>query len=362
MIPMVNLKKQFQDIREEVIGSLLEVLESGQYVLGPKVKEFETEIAGYCKVRDAVGVASGTDALHIALESFGISEGDEVITTPFTFFATVEAILYIGAKPVFVDIEPDTFNMDPREIERKLTERTKVLLPVHLFGHPADMKAIGEIAGRHNLRVIEDCAQAFGASINGKMVGGFGDAGCFSFYPSKNLGAYGDGGLITFNEEGPAEEGRRLRNHGSKGSYIHESVGFNSRLDELQAAVLLVKLKRIEEFNAARIRNAGLYSRLLADKVVCPTERPGCRHVYHQYTVRSPKRVEIQNRLKDAGIASTVYYPLPLHLQEPMSFMGHGKGDFPAAEKAAEEVLSLPMCPMLEESEIVRIAETVAGV
>jgi UDP-2-acetamido-2-deoxy-ribo-hexuluronate aminotransferase len=362
MIPMVNLKKQFEDIREEVIGPLLEVLESGQYVLGPKVKEFEKEITGYCEVRDAVGVASGTDALHIALESFGIGEGDEVITTPFTFFATVEAVLYIGAKPVFVDIEPSTFNMDPREIEGKITERTKVILPVHLFGHPADMKAIGEIAKRHGLRVIEDCAQAFGASIDGKMVGGFGDAGCFSFYPSKNLGAYGDGGLITFMEEEAAEEGRRLRNHGSKGSYIHESVGFNSRLDELQAAILLVKLKRIEDFNAARIRNAGLYTRLLADKVVCPTERPGCRHVYHQYTVRSPKRVEIQNRLRDAEIASTVYYPLPLHLQEPMSFMGHMKGDFPVAEKAAEEVLSLPMCPMLEESEIVRIAEIVASV
>jgi dTDP-4-amino-4,6-dideoxygalactose transaminase len=331
-------------------------------VLGPKVREFEAEIAGYCKVGDAVGVASGTDALHIALECFGVGEGDEVITTPFTFFATVEAIIYIGAKPVFVDIEPDTFNMDPREIEGKITGRTKVIMPVHLFGHPADMKAIGEIAARHNLRVVEDCAQAFGASMGGKRVGGFGDAGCFSFYPSKNLGAYGDGGLITFRGKEAAEEGRRLRNHGSKEPYVHESVGFNSRLDELQAAVLLVKLKRIEEFNAARIRNAGLYTRLLADKVVCPTERPGCRHVYHQYTVRSPKRAEIHNRLKDAEIASNIYYPLPLHLQEPMSFMGHGKGDFPVAEKAAEEVLSLPMCPMLEESEIERIAEIVASV
>jgi UDP-2-acetamido-2-deoxy-ribo-hexuluronate aminotransferase len=362
MIPMVNLKKQFQDIREEILESLTGVLESGQYVLGPKVSEFEARVAEYCEVGDAVGVASGTDALHIAIESFGIGDGDEVITTPFTFFATVEAILYTGAQPVFVDIEPDTFNLDVRQIEEKITDRTKAILPVHLFGHPADMAAIGDIAKRRNLKVVEDCAQAFGASIEGKKVGGFGDAGCFSFYPSKNLGAYGDGGLITFRENEAAEESRRLRNHGSRGAYVHETVGFNSRLDELQAAILLVKLRRIDEFNAARRRKAGLYNGLLAGKVVCPSERPGFGHVFHQYTVRSPKRDEIQEKLHGAEIASTVYYRLPLHLQESLSFMGHRPGDFPVAEKAAGEVLSLPICPSLEDSDIERIAEIVASV
>ncbi|GAB4390023.1 MAG: DegT/DnrJ/EryC1/StrS family aminotransferase [Thermodesulfovibrionales bacterium] len=361
-IPMINLKKQFEELRPELMEAVSQVLQSTQYVLGPKVSEFEARVAEYCGVPEAVGVASGTDALHIALDAAGVGDGDEVITTPFTFFATVEAIIYTGATPVFVDIRAEDFNIDPGAIEEKITPRTKAILPVHMFGHPADMEAIAGIAERHGLKVIEDCAQAFGASIGGRKVGGFGEAGCFSFYPSKNLGGFGDGGLITFKDGALAMKARRLRNHGSAGSYVHEGVGFNSRLDELQAAVLLVKFKRIDRYNEARARKAAFYTGLLSGKVGCPTERPGCRHVYHQYTITSPARDEIQRRLKEAGIASTVYYPIPLHLQKALDFMGHREGDFPAAEKASKEVLSLPICPELEEADMERVAETVAGV
>jgi dTDP-4-amino-4,6-dideoxygalactose transaminase len=362
MIPMINLKKQFEGIRDEVLKSLTEVLESTQYILGPKVKEFERKISEYHGVSEAVGVASGTDALHLSLTALGIGSGDEVITTPFTFFATVEAILYTGARPVFVDIEPDTFNIAADKIEEKITNKTKAILPVHMFGHPADMEKIMDVAKRHNLKVVEDCAQAFGASVNGKKVGSFGDTGCFSFYPSKNLGACGDGGMIVLNDRDLAGTLRGLRNHGSKGAYVHERIGFNSRLDELQAAILLVKLKVVDKYNSMRREKAELYNRLLAERVVCPKQKDGFYHVYHQYTIRSPKRDEIQRKLKEAGIASTVYYPLPLHLQSPLSFAGYKKGDFPAAEKAAEEVLSLPICPELENSAIERIAEIIASV
>jgi len=243
MIPMVDLGKQFAEIREEVLDMMNQILESSQYILGPKVREFEKKMAEYSGVSHAMGVASGTDALHLAVESLGIGEGDEVITTPFTFFATAEAIIYTGARPVFVDIEPDTFNMDCNRIEERITSRTKAILPVHLFGHPCDMEKIVEIARKHNLFVIEDCAQAMGAEVKGNKVGAFGNAGCFSFYPSKNLGAYGDGGMIIMNDQNLCDGIRSLRNHGSKGSYIHDSVGFNSRLDEIQAGILLVKLK-----------------------------------------------------------------------------------------------------------------------
>lgn len=362
MIPMVDLKKQFEDIRPEIVAAMVEVLESTRYVLGPKVKELEKEISEYTGVSDAVGVASGTDALHLSLKALGVGEGDEIITTPFTFFATVEAILYVGARPVFADMETGTFNIDPSGIEEKITPRTKAILPVHMFGHPADMDKITNIAGRHGLKVVEDCAQAFGAMAGGQRVGGLGDAGCFSFYPSKNLGAFGDGGMVTLREGQTAERIRKLRNHGSPGGYMHEEAGFNSRLDELQAAVLLVKMKRIDRYNESRRRKAGLYNELLSGKVACPVERQGFYHVYHQYTIMSPMRDEIKRRLKEQGVASTVYYPLPLHLQPALVFMGHGKGDFPNAEEAAEKVLSLPMCPELEDEDVRRIAGIVLGV
>lgn len=356
---MVDLKRQFNDIRKEVMEVLAQVLESSQYILGPNVLELEKKIAEYHGVSEAIGVASGTDALHLSIESLGIGEGDEVITTPFTFFATAEAILYTGAMPVFADIEEDTMNIDPAKIEAKVTGRTKAIIPVHLFGHPADMDQIMEIARRRNLKVIEDCAQSFGAEIKGKKAGSFGDAGCFSFYPSKNLGAFGDGGMVLLNDHSVSDNIKKLRNHGSKGSYRHECIGFNSRLDELQAAILLVKFRHVDEYNRKRRENARLYNGMLSAKVKKPDGRSGFTNVFHQYTIRTPKRNDIQKSLKDNGISSVVYYPVPLHLQEALTFMGYKKGDFPVAEQAAETVLSLPMYPELEESVVKQIADII---
>lgn len=362
MIPMVDLKKQFNELKAEVFEMLTEIIENSHYILGPKVAEFEKKIADYHGLPDSVGVASGTDALHLSLRALGIGHGDEVITTPFTFFATIEAILYTGATPVFVDIVRDTMNIDPLQIEQKINHKTKALLPVHLFGHPADMRAIVRIAQKHNLTVVEDCAQAFGAEINGKRVGSFGDTGCFSFYPSKNLGAFGDGGMITVMRQSTADALRKLRNHGSKGSYVHELIGFNSRLDEIQAGVLLLKMERIHEYNRRRRYRAERYDELLSDTVVRPVEQTDMTHVFHQYTIRSSKRDLIQKRLRENKIASVIYYPVPLHLQEAVSFLGYGKGDFPVAEEAAERVLSLPIYPELEETSIKEIADIVNNV
>jgi len=361
MVPMIDLKKEFAEIKKEVFDMLAEILESSQYILGPKVAEFEKKIADYHNVSSAIGVASGTDALHLSLDALGIGEGDEVITTPFTFFATAEAILYTGAIPVFVDIEPGTLNIDASLIEKKITSKTRAIVPVHIFGRPADMDAIQKLAKKHNLRVVEDCAQAFGSSINGKRAGSFGDAGCFSFYPSKNLGAYGDGGIITLNDLTVADKVKKLRNHGSKGAYRHEIIGFNSRLDEIQAGILLVKFKRIDEYNRKRRQKAALYTELLSGAVKCPSEQEGFYHVYHQYTIMTPKREIIREKLKAAGIASVVYYPIPLHLQEALRFLGYKEGDFPVTERAAGEVLSLPMYPGLEEETVKRIAEIIKG-
>jgi len=362
MVPMVDLKKQIREIKDEVYHVIRNIFESGQYILGPHVADLEKRIAHYHGVHEAIGVASCTDALHLTIDALGIKQGDEVITTPFTFFATVKAILYTGAIPVFVDIEPDTFNINISEIENHITKRTKAILPVHLFGHPVDMNKIMHIAKKHRLRIIEDCAQAFCAHIRGRKVGSFGDAGCFSFYPSKNLGGYGDGGMIILNNSRLAKRIRKLRNHGSPGSYRHETVGFNSRLDEIQAGILLVKFKRIEKYTKKRRQNAALYSYLLSNKVTCPVEREGSYHVFHQYTIRSPKRDKIQKKLKEKGIASVIYYPVPLHLQKALRFLGHQKGDFPLAEKASKEVLSLPMYPELEESTIQKIASVIHNV
>jgi UDP-2-acetamido-2-deoxy-ribo-hexuluronate aminotransferase len=362
MIPMVDLKKQFRTIKDEVFDVLAEILESSHYILGPNVSNFEKRVARYHSVREAVGVASCTDALHLSIDALGIGEGDEIITTPFTFFATVESILYTGATPVFVDIQPDTLNIDTRLIEAGVTKRTKAILPVHLFGNPADMGDILRIAKKYRLKVIEDCAQSFGARLNGKKTGSFGDTGCFSFYPSKNLGGYGDGGMIVINESRMADRIRELRNHGSSGSYRHTRVGFNSRLDEIQAGILLVKLRHIDAYNRMRRRNAGLYTSLLSDTIKCPVEKKGAYHVFHQYTIMSKKRDTIQKGLKEHGISSVVYYPVPLHLQSALRFLGYRRGDFPVAEKAAREVLSLPMYPELEERTIKKIARIIRQV
>ena len=362
MVPMVDLKKQFRAIKDDILNILTEILESSQYILGTKVSEFERKVAAYHNIGNAIAVSSCTDALHLALDALGIGVGDEVITSPFTFFATVEAILYTGATPVFVDIEPDTFNLDTDRIEANITKKTKAILPVHLFGHPADMARIMKIAKKNRLKVIEDCAQSFGAVVDGKKTGSIGDAGCFSFYPSKNLGAYGDGGMIILNNPRVTATIRELRNHGSKGSYQHKRVGYNSRLDEIQAGILLIKFMYIDEYNKKRRRNAALYNNLLSDTVKCPVEGEGAYHVYHQYTIMSKKRERIQQRLKGSGISSVVYYPVPLHLQEALRFLGYHRGDFPVSESAAREVLSLPMYPELEESAIRKIAKIIKEV
>ncbi len=361
MIPMIDLKRNYHDIKEEIFKELIEVFESGQFILGKKVGQFEQQVKDLLGVRQAVSLASGTDALHIALKALEIGQGDEVITTPFTFFATVEAITYVGARPVFVDIEEESFNINPDLIEDKITKRTKAIIPVHLFGHPSDMIRIMDIARRHGLRVIEDCAQSFGASLKGTMTGSFGDAGCFSFYPSKNLGAFGDGGMIVFNSQELEETIRRLRNHGSLGGYIHEIVGHNSRLDEIQAAVLLVKLRRIRQYNEQRRRCASLYTEFLRGLPIrCPVEKQGAYHVYHQFTIRSTHRDSIKGHLQRAGISSVVYYPIPLHLQKALSYLGHKEGEFPVAEAISREVLSLPIYPELERDDIFKTCEMIS--
>lgn len=362
MIHMLNLRKQFDSIRDEVIASVTAVLESSAYVLGPRVREFEANINAYIGSGTALGVANGTDALYLALRGLDLKAGDEVITTPFTFFATVEAICYTGAKPVLVDIDPVTMNIDPTKIEAAVTKNTKAILPVHIFGHPADMVSIMAIADRHGLKVIEDCAQSIGAKVGSRMTGSIGDAGCFSFYPSKNLGAVGDAGLVTLRDPAVAETIKMIRNHGSSRTYRHDVIGVNSRLDEIQAAILLIKLKRIDEYNDRRRQKADMYRALLGACVECPQELAGYRHVYHQFTIRSPKRELIQQTLKAADISSMIYYPVPMHLQEALRDLGYKKGDLPVAEQVSDTVLSLPICPELEPADIERIASVIRSV
>jgi dTDP-4-amino-4,6-dideoxygalactose transaminase len=359
MIPMVDLQEQFEEIKDEVFNVTEAILRSSRYILGPHVSELEETIAEYTGMKYGIGVASGTDAIYLALRASGVGEGDEVITTPFTFFATVEAILYCGARPVFVDIEPDTFNIDPSKIEKAVTDKTRAILPVHLYGYPCDMEKIMSIADGRGLAVIEDAAQAFGAGINGKKAGGFGKAGCFSFYPSKNLGCYGDGGMIVTSDEEFVSKVKSLRNHGSSSTYIHERIGVNSRLDEIQAGILLIKMKRIDGYNDHRRKNAGIYTKMLGPYVKCPGEEDGYRHVYHQYTIRCPKRSLMQEKLKSEGVSSVIYYPIPMHMQMAVEFLGYKKGDFPVSEKAADEVLSLPMYPEMKEEQIEKVCSVI---
>jgi dTDP-4-amino-4,6-dideoxygalactose transaminase len=362
-IKMLDLKLQYEDIMPEIKKVLKEILESGRYILGEHVTSFEREVADYHNVKYAVSLASGTDALHLCLRALGIKEGDEVITTPFTFIATAEAIAYVGATPVFADVNRDTQNIEPASIKEKLTSKTRAIIPVHLFGQPADMDEIMEIANSHNLRVIEDAAQAFGAEYKGARVGSLGNAGCFSFYPSKNLGGLGDGGIMITNSQELSEKIRLLRNHGSTGPYKHSFIGYNSRLDEVQAAILRIKLKRIDLYNNARRDLAGIYTSILGapkSGIKCPQEIPGCKHVYHQYTIRTAQRSVIQNILKDKLIPSVVYYPVPLHLQGAFSNLGYKEKDLPVSESLSREVLSLPMYPELEQGKVEFIAGAVA--
>lgn len=359
MIPMVDLKVQFNNLREEITTGLIDALEKTQFILGPNVEAFEREAAGYLGAKHAVAVASGTDALHLALLAAGIGAGDEVITTPFTFIATAEAIRYVGATPVFVDIDPKTFNIDPEKIEAAVTPKTRAVLPVHLFGQPADMEAIGALCRKRGLLVIEDCAQSFGADAGGRMTGVIGLAGAFSFFPSKNLGCYGDGGMVTTDSAELAERVRVLRNHGSKVRYHHSVIGFNSRLDELQAVVLRVKLKRIGSFNEGRRRVARLYrERFAGTAVVPPFEDGKGTHVYHQYTVLTDRRDAIMKALSERGIASAVYYPIPLHRQEV--FAADHKGlSLPVSEQTAARCMSLPVFPEMTEAQVREVADAV---
>ncbi len=360
-IPMVDLQAQYIDIKEELSAVLGGILESCQFILGPNVAELEREVADYIGTKHAVAVANGTDALHLALATSDIGEGDEVITSPFTFIATAEAVSYTGARPVFVDVEEDTFNMDPSRVEAALTPRTKCILPVHLFGHPAKVGPLLEFAVTNGLSFIEDCAQSFGAHYKLSRTGSFGDAGCFSFFPSKNLGCYGDGGMVTTDSDAMAGRLRSLRNHGSSKRYYHDEIGYNSRLDELQAGILRLKLKRIETYNMKRRSVATRYSELLSGipGVKTPAEKDGYFHVYHQYTIITERRDEVMRALADKGIASAVYYPVPLHLQPSYAALGHGKGDFPVAERLAERVLSLPMFPELKQEDVDLVCETI---
>lgn len=358
-IPMVDLTVQYRDLGHEIDEALQAVVASGQFVLGPNVQAFEREVAEYCGVRHAIAVASGTDALHLALRAAGVGPGDEVVTTPFTFIATAAAISQAGARPVFVDIDTATFNMNPALVDAAVTENTRAVLAVHLYGQPADLAPIRSVCRKRGLALIEDCAQSFGAEYDGRKSGAYGDIGCFSFYPSKNLGAYGDGGMVVTGDDAVAERLRMLRDHGRAGSGRHAGLGYNSRLDEIQAAVLRVKLRRLDQYNLRRRENAHRYSeRLAASGIVTPIEDGKGLHVYHQYTIRSIHREAIRKALSVAGIASAVYYAVPVHRQEAFA-AENASARLPAAEEAARQVLSLPMYPELTGEQIAEIARVV---
>ena len=357
-IPMVDLKLQYHNLKGEIDTAVLNALESTQFILGPNVTALEQEAASYLGVPAAVACASGTDALHLAVVAAGIGPGDEVITSPFTFIATAEAICYAGATPVFVDIDPHSFNIDPAAIEKAITPRTKAVIPVHLFGQPANMAAIADICTRHNLLLIEDCAQSFGAAINGVMTGSLGMFGCYSFFPSKNLGCYGDGGMISCASQELADWVKVLRNHGSKVRYHHHVIGFNSRLDEIQAAILRVKLKHIDQFNKERRRVAHLYSELLKDLVTVPFEDGLGNHVYHQYTLLTDRRDAVMAALSERGISSAVYYPIPLHKQEVFAEACRGVS-LPVSEQVAASCMSLPIYPEMTDEQVRQVAATV---
>jgi dTDP-4-amino-4,6-dideoxygalactose transaminase len=372
--PFLDLQAQYRAIREEVMQAVTGVLESQKCVLGPEVDAFEREIAAYIGAKFAISCASGTDALLLALMALEISPGDEVITTPFTFVATIGSIARLGARPVFVDIDPVTFNLDPAQLAAAITPRTRAILPVHLFGLAADMDPIMAIAAERNIPVVEDAAQAIGATYKGRQVGTFGSFGCFSFFPSKNLGAAGDGGLVTTNDPELADRIKVLRGHGSRERYYYDIIGTNSRLDSIQAAILRVKLRYLDSWTAGRRRNAEIYRQLFADMGLCgdgamhrqgdhitlPTTPAGRTHIYNQYTIRTHRRDELKAHLASAGIPSEIYYPLPLHLQRAFAYLGHKQGDFPNAELAGHEVLSLPIYFELSSDCLAKAARAVA--
>ncbi|MDA0832966.1 MAG: DegT/DnrJ/EryC1/StrS family aminotransferase [Planctomycetota bacterium] len=377
MIPMCDLKTQYMSLKSEIDAAMQAVCANTNFILGPEVRKLESEIAAANQCQFAIGVASGTDALHLALRGLNIGPGDEVITTPFTFVATTEAIGMVGATPVFVDIDPDTCNIDVTQIEAAITPRTRVILPVHLYGQACDMDTIMAIAQQHNLHVVEDCAQSIGASYRGHRTGAIGTAGCLSFFPSKNLGGFGDGGMVVTNNEELYQHIEILRRHGGRVKYYHDELGLNSRLDELQAAILLVKHQHLAEWNERRRENAYRYNELLGGRVdlkrpveltsqgkIIPmasmhTENDLLKAVYHQYTIQVDNRDVVMNHLQKAGIGHAIYYPVPLHLQKVHSELGYRPGSFPHAEQVAANCLSLPMFPELTASQIQTVCSVV---
>ena len=365
-VPLLDLQAQYRSIREELREALDRVAESQHFILGPEVEGLEREVAAYSQCEFGVGVSSGSDALLVALMAINLKPGDEVVTTPYTFFATAGAVARLGAKPVFVDIDPETYNIDPAAVEAAVTERTRAIIPVHLYGQMADMGPIMEVAGRHKLYVIEDAAQAIGSELAGRRAGSIGHFGCLSFFPSKNLGGFGDGGMVTTNDPDLADRLKLLRNHGYRPKYYNKVIGGNFRLDAIQAAVLRVKLKYLDEWTAARQRNAGRYRTLFkeagleAAEVVLPAEVPNGRHIYNQFVIRSGRRDELMKFLKGRQIGTEIYYPVPMHTQECFAYLGHRAGDFPESERAAAETLALPIYPELTEEMLGTVVDAVA--
>ena len=363
MIPFVDLKSQYDSIKDKIDEAIQNVLNNTSFIMGEELKKFEEEYALFCDVKYAIGVANGSDALILALKACSIGEGDEVITTPHTFIATAEAISNVGGKIVFVDIDPKTYTIDISKIKEKINERTKAIIPVHLYGQFSDMEPIMELAKKYNLKIIEDAAQAHGAEYKGEKVGSIGDVACFSFYPGKNLGAYGDAGMITTNDGEIAEKVKLLRNHGRiTKKYEHEIEGYSSRLDNLQAAILRVKLKYLNEWNDMRRSNAKKYNELLSniDGIITPYEADYAKHVYHLYVIRTEKgRDKLREELKSKGIATGIHYPIPLHLQPAYRYLEFKEGDFPVTEKASQEILSLPMFAELNDEQIEEIVELI---
>ena len=367
-VPLLDLKPQYETLRAEIEPVLLEICASQGFILGPRVKDCEEKLAAYCGTKRAVGVSSGSDALIISLMAEGIGAGDEVITTPYTFFATVGAIARVGAVPVFADIDPATYNIDPAKIEERITPRTKAIIPVHLYGQCADMDAILAIAQKHGLLVIEDACQAIGAEWKGRRAGSMGDYGCFSFFPSKNLGCFGDGGLVTTGDPAKADRLEIFRNHGMAPRYYHHAIGGNFRLDALQAAVVSIKLPHLDGWSEARQANAARYARLFAatplldsGDVSLPQALPCCRHIYNQFVIRARRRDALEAWLHEHGVGCAIYYPVPLHLQECFKELGHKEGDFPESERAAKETLALPIYPELTDAMAEYVVETIAA-
>ena len=364
-VPLLDLKKQYDQIKDEVQEAINDVLESTQYIMGEHVEKLEEEIVEYTNTKYAVGVASGTDALLLSLHALDIGPGDEVIVPTFTFFATAGVVSRLGATPVFADIAPVSFNITAEEIEAKITDKTKAIIPVHLYGQPAEMDKIMEIADEHNLKVVEDACQAIGAEYKGTQIGNFGDTTALSFFPSKNLGGYGDGGMVLTNDKDLAYRLKRLRVHGAEPKYYHQEVGYNSRLDAIQAAVLRVKLKYLDKWTEGRQRVANTYDKLFKEKglnkeIISPKKKvEDSTHVYHQYVIRVKNRDEVQKRLQEKGVSTAVYYPRPLHLQECYKELGYKKGDLPVAEKACDKVLALPIDPDLNDKQINYVVETI---